>query len=620
MRQIMDAQKEVQKFKLSTLFFMIGCILRASPVLFPLMVLLTIMSIGVSAYALFMLRDATNGIVDMLAGNVGITAVLVPVFLYLILSVVLEQVLRFLVDYTERHYYKQADRYFRVLLLYKLGKLPQVNMYDSDIYNKYEFTYTYLYMFQQLPWHLISFLINFSFSKLLYLGIIFAFNWVAGIYCLILFIVNIVTSLIITGKQAKVDKENVGPRREMDYYRSLLQDKAYIKETKINRLEKYFFGRFKELYYTIRDRNFRIQLQDNAVNQIISILSFIFNNGLIFLLIYMVSQGRINLGELALIESAGMSLVYAAGQFKHPTQQITQFVKYAPTMISMLYPLTKEEREEMRERDYPSFELKLGEFESVALENVAFSYPHQKGDAVKDVNLEIRRGEIVSILGYNGSGKTTLCKLLVGILTPDQGVVRFNGRDISDLDKNEYYKYFGIGFQDYAKYSLRLRDNIGFGRIENLEDDEMLAVAIKKTNLGNIIDKLPEGIDTILGKEYDKNGQDLSIGQWQRIILARAYMGSPEILILDEPTASIDPYEEERMLEEFRAALEGKTAILISHRISFARLADRIVMMRDGRITEMGIHDELLRKKGYYYELFSSQQKLYQSEVTGDED
>lgn len=274
----------------------------------------------------------------------------------------------------------------------------------------------------------------------------------------------------------------------------------------------------------------------------------------------------------------------------------------------------------MRERDYPSFELKLGEFESVALENVAFSYPHQKGDAVKDVNLEIRRGEIVSILGYNGSGKTTLCKLLVGILTPDQGVVRFNGRDISDLDKNEYYKYFGIGFQDYAKYSLRLRDNIGFGRIENLEDDEMLAVAIKKTNLGNIIDKLPEGIDTILGKEYDKNGQDLSIGQWQRIILARAYMGSPEILILDEPTASIDPYEEERMLEEFRAALEGKTAILISHRISFARLADRIVMMRDGRITEMGIHDELLRKKGYYYELFSSQQKLYQSEVTGDED
>ncbi|MDD4076874.1 MAG: ATP-binding cassette domain-containing protein, partial [Bacilli bacterium] len=615
----MEEKKEVRNFKFSTLFFMIRCIFRASPILFPLLIILTILSIGLSAFALFVLRDATNALVDMLNLDATLTKVFILVFLYLFIEIVFDQFIRFIINYTEGHYYKQADRYFRVLLLYKLGKLPQVNMYDSNIYNKYEYTYTYLYMFQQLPWYLIQFAIHFSFSKLLYLGIIFAFNWVAGIYCLILFIINIIASLLITNKQAKVDKENILPTRQKDYYGSLLNTKAYIKETKINRLEGYFFKKFKDLYLFIRDRYFKIIYQETLVNQIISILSFLFNNGLIFLLIYMVYQGKINLGELTLIQSAGMSLVYAAGQFRRPTKYIVQFVKYAPTMIAMLYPLSKEERKEMKERDYPDFSLKLGDFENIVLKNVTFSYPSKEDEAVSGINLKITRGEIISILGYNGSGKTTLCKLVAGILTPSSGKVYFNGQNIAALDKNEYYKYFGIGFQDYAKYSLRLRDNIGFGRIEALDNDEALNAAIGKTNLQNIIDKLPLGVETILGKEYDKDGQDLSVGQWQRVILARAYMGSPEILILDEPTASIDPFEEERMLEEFRDALEYKTAILISHRISFARLADRIVMMRDGMIVETGTHEELLRNKGYYYELFSSQQALYQSEVGGDE-
>jgi len=611
----MDEKREVRNFKLSTLFYMVKCILRASPILFPLLIFLTILSIGLSLFALFILRDATNGIVGLLNQESTLNQVLILVFLYLLFEIVFNQLISFLIDYTERHYYKQADRYFRIVLLYKLGKLPQINMYDSEVYNKYEFTYQYLYMFQQLPWHLISFVIRFSFSKLLYLGIIFAFNWVIGLYCLLLFIINIATSLLITNKQAKVDKENILPTRQKDYYSTLLSTKPHIKETRINRLENYFFNKFTNLYILVRDRLFKINQTDTIVNQLISISNFIFNNGLIVLLIYMVYRGKIDLGDMTLIQSAGMSLIYAAMQFQRPTKMIVQFVKYAPTMIEMLFPLNKAERQEMKEKEYPKFSLNLGDFSSIKLENVSFHYPAKEEEAVSNINLEIKQGEIISILGYNGSGKTTLCKLIAGILSPTSGKVLFNDQDIETLNKNEYYKYFGIGFQDFAKYSLRLRDNIGFGRIEDLENDEKIYEAIKKTNLQNIIDKLPHGIETVLGKEYDKDGQDLSGGQWQRIILARAYMGSPEILILDEPTASIDPFEEERMLDEFKVALENKTAILISHRISFARLADRIVMMKDGKIIEVGTHQELISKKGYYYELFSSQQALYQSEV-----
>ena len=329
----------------------------------------------------------------------------------------------------------------------------------------------------------------------------------------------------------------------------------------------------------------------------------------------MVFKGNLDIGEMTLIQTAGTSLVFAASQFKRPTKYIIQFTQYAPTMIEMLYPLSKEEIKDMKEQSYPDFELKLGDFKSLSLDNVNYKYPSKTSNAVNDINLKINRGEIISILGYNGSGKTTTCKLLSGVLSPTSGKVLFNDQDVEELDKKEYYKYFGIGFQDFAKYSLSLKDNIGFGRIEDLENTDALNSAIEKTNLSNIIEKLPNGVDTNLGKEYDKDGQDLSGGQWQRIILARAYMGSPEILILDEPTASIDPFEEERMLDEFRYALEGKTAILISHRISFARLADRIVMMKDGMIIEEGSHLELLKKKGYYYDLFTSQQLLYKSEV-----
>ena len=271
----------------------------------------------------------------------------------------------------------------------------------------------------------------------------------------------------------------------------------------------------------------------------------------------------------------------------------------------------KKERKEIRNLDYSDFQLRLGGFEKVELKDVSFSYPSREDDQVTDINLCINKGEIISILGYNGSGKTTVTKLISGVLDPTKGTVLYNDNEIDKEFKTEYFKYFGIGFQDFGKYNLTLEENIVIGKVEDEYNEEELYQTIKKANLDYIIEKLPKGLQTVLGKEYDNKGQDLSGGEWQRVILSRAYMGTPEVLILDEPTASIDPFEEERMLEEFNTILEGKTAILISHRISFARLAHKIVIMKDGKIIEQGSHEELLELKGYYYELFTSQKELY---------
>ena len=207
-----------------------------------------------------------------------------------------------------------------------------------------------------------------------------------------------------------------------------------------------------------------------------------------------------------------------------------------------------------------------------------------------------------------------MCLALFGCTKTDKIMKLMEENDYIILDvrtNEEYQKYFGFAFQDYGKFDLSIRENIGFGQIENIYNDDLINDAKNKANLGQIIEKMPNKLETYLGKEYDSSGQDLSGGQWQRIILARAYMGNPDILILDEPTASIDPIEEERMLKHLKNILNGKTAILVSHRISFAQLASKIIFMENGEIKEIGTHKDLIQKKGLYYNLYMIQNELY---------
>lgn len=246
------------------------------------------------------------------------------------------------------------------------------------------------------------------------------------------------------------------------------------------------------------------------------------------------------------------------------------------------------------------------EFEKLEMNNVSYKYPSGQDHAVKNISFGIKKGEIVSILGYNGSGKTTLVKLITGVLSPTQGDIYLNRKNIQDIPKESVSALYGIAYQEFTRYLLTVRDNVGFGFIEK-DSEENIKKALREADM-----KLPVTLDTKIGKELYSDGIDLSGGQWQKIDLARAYMGGHCVLVLDEPTASVDPFKEIEMLSHFRTILQGRTAILISHRIGFARLCDRIVMMDKGEIVESGTHDELLNKNGFYSELFNAQKELYQ--------
>jgi ATP-binding cassette, subfamily B, bacterial len=249
-------------------------------------------------------------------------------------------------------------------------------------------------------------------------------------------------------------------------------------------------------------------------------------------------------------------------------------------------------------------------FEVLRAEDVSFTYPEARQPAVDDVSLEIRRGEVVALVGENGSGKTTLAKMLAGLYRPERGRIRWDETDLADVDADELRRSVAVIFQDFERYLLPARENVGLGRHERVEAFEEIVEAARRADADDFLATLPEGYETMLGREF-AGGYDLSIGQWQRVALARAFFRDAPFVILDEPTAALDARAESRLFERMRELLEGRSVVLISHRFSSVRSADRIYVLHEGRVVEHGSHDELMALDGLYAELFGLQARAY---------
>jgi ATP-binding cassette subfamily B protein len=247
----------------------------------------------------------------------------------------------------------------------------------------------------------------------------------------------------------------------------------------------------------------------------------------------------------------------------------------------------------------------------VEFRDVSFRYAGQQEWALRHINLTLQPGEKLALVGLNGAGKTTLVKLLAGLYAPTEGQIFLDGVNLNEVDLTEWRKRIGVIFQDFIHYQFTASDNIGIGQIEALEDRPRIIAAAHKGGAHDVLSKLPRGYDTILGKWF-KDGQELSIGQWQKVALSRAFMRDAEVLIMDEPTASLDAEQEYLIFQRFRQLTEGRLAILISHRFSSVRMMDRIIVLQDGSIVEMGDHDQLVAQQGMYAQLFNTQAQGYQ--------
>jgi ATP-binding cassette subfamily B protein len=329
----------------------------------------------------------------------------------------------------------------------------------------------------------------------------------------------------------------------------------------------------------------------------------------------------IAVGVLAWLYVEGHLSLAAAGASVFGLYQLSGRLRAVHFSAASLYEAT------LFIRDYTSF-LDLGAvdrgvpsarsapagFGRVAVEGVTFTYPGASRPALADVSVAVSAGEIVALVGENGSGKTTLAKLIAGLYRPESGRVLWDGVDSADIEPDELRRRIALIFQDFERYRLSARDNIGLGRHERIDDADAIAAAARRADADGFLERLPDGYETVLGREF-WGGYDLSIGQWQRIALARAFFRDASLVILDEPTAALDARAESRLFERMRELLEGRAAVLISHRFSSVRSADRIYVLSHGRVVEQGTHDELVGGDGLYADLFALQAAAYLGET-----
>ncbi len=248
--------------------------------------------------------------------------------------------------------------------------------------------------------------------------------------------------------------------------------------------------------------------------------------------------------------------------------------------------------------------------EGIEFRNVSFAYPGSETMVLRDINLHIRPGERIALVGLNGAGKTTLIKLLTRLYDPTQGQILLDGIDLREYDLTSLHQRFGVIFQDFVRYQFTVRENIGFGQVDELENTARIEDAADRGGAAPIIERMPQGYDTMLGRRWEK-GAELSGGQWQKIALARAFMREAEVLVLDEPTSALDAEAEYEVFRRFGELMEGRIAVLISHRFSTVRMADRIVVLSAGKIIELGSHAELMALDGAYARLFNLQAEGY---------
>ncbi len=429
-------------------------------------------------------------------------------------------------------------------------------------------------------------------------------------YLLLVLVLSVIPAFIsetyFNRKDYSLARSWTPERRELDYLRLVGASDETAKEVKIFALSDFLIDRFIKLSYKYYELNKILSIKRAFWGTLLIILGNICYYLAFILIIFQALQGKISIGDLTFLSASFARLQSNLQGILSRFSQIAQNSLYLRDLFEFL--------EIEPQITSPTNPTKIPQqiMQGFSFENVGFKYPNSETWAVRNLSFTLKAGEKLALVGENGAGKTTVVKLLARLYDCSEGRILLDGIDIKNYDLQELRQLVGVIFQDFVRFQLNISDNIAVGKITERINAPKIANAARLSLADSVVAKFPQGYEQLLGKRFSQKGVELSGGEWQKVALARAYMREAQLLILDEPTAALDARAEFEVFQRFAELTAGKTAVLISHRFSTVRMADRIMVLQKGQPVELGSHEELLAKNGIYAELFRLQAQGYQ--------
>ena len=433
-------------------------------------------------------------------------------------------------------------------------------------------------------------------------AILFSWNTLIGLLILLSPLPSVIASIIYGQKGYQIERERAANRRHLSYLQWLVTSDRTFKEICLFRLGPVLLGRFRTLTDDFFEADRGLARRRSLLVALLGLLGVLISSAaLLYALVDTFSTGMI--GEFAgyaqairVVQDAAQALLFGLGSLYENglfAGNLFEFFDLAESQIKSGH------------RPFPKH-LENG----IEFRDVSFAYPGTTTRVIDQLSCLFPAGKCVAVVGHNGAGKTTLVKLLARLYEPTEGQILIDGVSIDEYDLNDLRRNIGIIFQDFVQYDMTVRENIGFARVEELRNEERIRIAAHQSGIAPVVEDLPGQYDAMLGRTFQE-GNQLSFGQWQKVALARAFMRQAPIVVLDEPTASIDAKAEMEIFDRFREIAKNATALLIAHRFSTVRIADHIIVMQNGQIIEEGNHESLMGTGGTYAHLFALQANGY---------
>ena len=560
------------------------------------MKLLTLFSTtAIPLFNIWLWKEVLNGIVGK-----NSMLVMICLSLYLVLKLASYLLGQFNV-YINARYSDELQFYIETVMMEKTSRMDLAFFDSAKMGDKVRHARSNFNIMTNMTW-LVFDILSATVNVIATLVIVSSYKWWLGIVTIALLIPFLIYNKKYTEKRLQMEKEQIRDNRKKDYYNGVFFDNNVQFEIKLNNIGDYFIGHYKEMWQKLYRINKKEDVKHNFRNLLIMLINVSAEALVLAISVMDVVSKAIGIGDL----QYNLSMVSRLrSQSQALMDNVTKFLNNNTRLIELQEFMDIEPQTEKSGTKLPS------ENPRIEFCDVSFRYPSSEQYVLKDCSFTIEPHEKIGLIGLNGAGKSTIVKLMFRFYDPEEGVIKLDGVDIKEYDVYAVRRVFGVLFQDYVTYCLPLREIIALSDFGERFNDDKLNKACDISGASEIIRDWEHGFDSVLGRYYADNGKDLSGGQWQLVGLARAYFKDSEYMILDEPSAALDPISEDRIFEQLYHLSEGKSSVTISHRLSNTTLADKILVIGDGHIIEQGSHAELLKQNGKYAHLFNLQASKY---------